>query len=50
LLEKAIYPIAPRPERVGEWWSKPILRDALHGFEAFGESPAIATRLRRRSR
>src|SRR5829696_529315 len=38
-------PIARSLERVGEWWSMLILRDALHGytrFEEFRESLDIA--------
>jgi DNA-binding HxlR family transcriptional regulator len=30
-------PIARSLERVGEWWSMLILRDALHGFSRFDE-------------
>src|SRR5258707_97997 len=30
-------PIARSLERVGEWWSILILRDALHGFRRFDE-------------
>ncbi len=30
-------PIARGLERVGEWWSILILRDALHGFTRFDE-------------
>jgi DNA-binding HxlR family transcriptional regulator len=44
-LEKATCPIARSLERVGEWWSMLILRDALHGFtrfEDFRESLDIA--------
>ena len=44
-LEKANCPIARSLERVGEWWSMLILRDALHGFrrfEDFRESLDIA--------
>lgn len=44
-LEKASCPIARSLERVGEWWSMLILRDALHGFrrfEDFRESLDIA--------
>jgi DNA-binding HxlR family transcriptional regulator len=44
-LEKAHCPIARSLERVGEWWSMLILRDALHGFtrfEDFRESLDIA--------
>ena len=43
--EKMHCPIARSLERVGEWWSMLILRDALHGFtrfEEFRESLAIA--------
>src|SRR5215470_1432084 len=38
-------PIARTLERVGEWWSMLILRDALHGyrrFEEFRESLGVA--------
>lgn len=38
-------PIARSLERVGEWWSMLIMRDALHGlrrFDEFQESLAIA--------
>jgi DNA-binding HxlR family transcriptional regulator len=38
-------PIARSLERVGEWWSMLIMRDALHGltrFDAFQESLGIA--------
>src|SRR6201999_3462340 len=38
-------PIARSLERVGEWWSMLILRDALHGltrFDEFQKSLAIA--------
>src|ERR1043166_4606419 len=44
-LEKANCPIARSLERVGEWWSMLILRDALHGytrFEEFRESLGVA--------
>src|SRR5436190_19382329 len=44
-LEKATCPIARSLERVGEWWSILVLRDALHGyrrFEEFRESLDIA--------
>src|SRR2546421_172714 len=44
-LEKASCPIARSLERVGEWWSILILRDALHGltrFDAFQRSLGIA--------
>src|SRR5215470_10385203 len=30
-------PIARSLERVGEWWSMLILRDALHGYTRFDE-------------
>ena len=43
--EKANCPIARSLERVGEWWSILILRDALHGytrFEEFRESLGVA--------
>ena len=45
-LEKANCPIARSLERVGEWWSILILRDALHGyrrFDEFQESLGVAT-------
>ena len=32
-----VCPIARSLERVGEWWSILILRDALHGFKRFDE-------------
>jgi DNA-binding HxlR family transcriptional regulator len=38
-------PIARSLERIGEWWSMLILRDALHGFtrfEEFRESLGVA--------
>ncbi len=45
-------PIARSLERVGEWWSILILRDALHGyrrFDEFQESLGVATeRIHRR--
>src|SRR2546429_8827704 len=44
-LEKATCPIARSLERVGEWWSILVLRDALHGytrFEEFRESLGVA--------
>src|SRR3954462_11072599 len=44
-LEKANCPIARSLERVGEWWSILILRDARHGytrFEEFRESLGVA--------
>src|SRR3954452_16886828 len=47
-LEKANCPIARSLDRVGEWWSMLILRDALHaftGFEEFRESLTIATNI-----
>src|SRR5258705_3693694 len=40
-----VCPIARSLERVGEWWSILILRDALHGltrFDEFQESLGIA--------
>src|SRR3989440_8125995 len=43
--QKMHCPIARSLERVGEWWSMLILRDALHGytrFEKFNESLDIA--------
>src|SRR5438045_7951926 len=43
--DKANCPIARSLERVGEWWSILILRDALHGytrFEEFRESLGVA--------
>ena len=43
--QKMHCPIARSLERVGEWWSMLILRDALHGytrFEEFRESLDIA--------
>ena len=43
--QKMYCPIARSLERVGEWWSMLILRDALHGytrFEEFRESLDIA--------
>ena len=43
--EKMHCPIARSLERVGEWWSILILRDALHGyrrFEEFRESLGVA--------
>ena len=56
--QKMHCPIARSLERVGEWWSMLILRDALHGytrFEEFRESLGVApniltTRLARWSR
>src|SRR5262249_42351120 len=36
-LEKMPCPIARSLERVGEWWSMLIMRDALHGFTRFDE-------------
>ena len=35
--EKMPCPIARSLERVGEWWSMLIMRDALHGFRRFDE-------------
>jgi DNA-binding HxlR family transcriptional regulator len=43
--QKMQCPIARSLERVGEWWSMLILRDALHGytrFEQFRESLGVA--------
>ena len=43
--QKMHCPIARTLERVGEWWSILILRDALHGytrFEEFRESLGVA--------
>ncbi len=43
--QKMHCPIARSLERVGEWWSMLILRDALHGytrFEEFRESLGVA--------
>lgn len=34
---RMVCPIARSLERVGEWWSILILRDALHGFNRFDE-------------
>ena len=34
---KMACPIARSLERVGEWWSILIIRDALHGFTRFDE-------------
>ena len=34
---RMVCPIARSLERVGEWWSILILRDALHGFKRFDE-------------
>src|ERR1700760_2262415 len=34
---KMLCPIARSLERVGEWWSMLILRDALHGMTRFDE-------------
>jgi DNA-binding HxlR family transcriptional regulator len=36
-IEKASCPIARSLERVGDWWTMLILRDALHGFARFEE-------------
>jgi DNA-binding HxlR family transcriptional regulator len=36
-LENMPCPIARSLERVGEWWSMLIMRDALHGFRRFDE-------------
>src|SRR4029453_592939 len=48
---KMACPIARSLERVGEWWSILIIRDALHGFTRFDElqkslniAPNILTR------
>ena len=35
--ERMPCPIARSLERVGEWWSMLIMRDALHGFRRFDE-------------
>ena len=35
--DKMACPIARSLERVGEWWSILIIRDALHGFTRFDE-------------
>src|ERR1700751_4538620 len=35
--EKMSCPIARSLERVGEWWSMLIMRDALHGMRRFDE-------------
>jgi DNA-binding HxlR family transcriptional regulator len=35
--DKMPCPIARSLERVGEWWSMLIMRDALHGFRRFDE-------------
>ena len=35
--DKMPCPIARSLERVGEWWSILIIRDALHGFTRFDE-------------
>src|SRR5258705_11526726 len=50
-LGKMVCPIARSLERVGEWWSILILRDALHGLPRFdqfqrslGIAPNILTR------
>src|SRR5216684_3028023 len=43
--EKMACPIARSLERVGEWWSMLIMRDALHGmtrFDQFQDSLGIA--------
>ena len=49
--QKMHCPIARSLERVGEWWSILILRDALHGLKRFDEfeqslgiSPTMLTR------
>ena len=49
--DKMPCPIARSLERVGEWWSILIIRDALHGFTRFDEfqkslniAPNILTR------
>ncbi|MGZ9102837.1 MAG: winged helix-turn-helix transcriptional regulator, partial [Rhodoplanes sp.] len=34
---RMVCPIARSLERVGEWWSILILRDALHGLTRFDE-------------
>jgi DNA-binding HxlR family transcriptional regulator len=36
-LDKMPCPIARSLERVGEWWSMLIMRDALHGLKRFDE-------------
>jgi DNA-binding HxlR family transcriptional regulator len=36
-LDRMPCPIARSLDRVGEWWSMLILRDALHGFSRFDE-------------
>ncbi|WP_164034178.1 winged helix-turn-helix transcriptional regulator, partial [Serratia marcescens] len=44
-LEGSLCPIARSLERVGEWWSMMILRDAFHGltrFDQFQRSLEIA--------
>jgi len=38
-------PIARSLERVGEWWSILILRDALHGVSRFDEFQKTSTSL-----
>src|ERR1700740_3700534 len=38
--DKMPCPIARSLERVGEWWSMLILRDAFHGFTRFDEFQA----------
>src|SRR5882672_10784409 len=35
--DKMLCPIARSLERVGEWWSMLIMRDALHGLTRFDE-------------
>ena len=35
--DKMSCPIARSLERVGEWWSMLIMRDALHGMTRFDE-------------
>jgi len=35
--QKMVCPIARSLERVGEWWSILIIRDALHGFTRFDQ-------------
>src|ERR1700746_2208528 len=39
--DKMPCPIARSLERVGEWWSMLIMRDALHGFTRFDEFQKI---------
>jgi DNA-binding HxlR family transcriptional regulator len=47
-IEKASCPIARSLERVGDWWTMLILRDALHGytrFEEFRDSLGVASNI-----